>query len=272
MKLSVLTVNWNTSEHLRKCLNSIDERLPDIQHEIIVVDNGSDDGSPDMVRSRHPDVLLIGNGENRGFAAACNQAAARARGEFLLLLNPDIVLEPGAVQELLKFADERPDAAVAPLLALPGNGLQLGPGGLFASTKTAFNHYSLLSRLFPGVFRGIWLRPGGLRRAKQLDWLSGACLLIRRPHFDSAGGFDESFFMYAEDMDLCHRLSEKGARFYLLPVRVIHDHGAAFRSSGSPEYCMDALYNYFIKHHGGRAARRAMLYAWLGLSARAVIL
>lgn len=272
LTLSVVIVNWNTREHLEQCLYSISKHLKDVRYEIVVVDNNSSDGSPEMVRKDFPEVNLVCNRENAGFSAACNQAAELAKGEFILFLGPDVVIGNGTVRELLKFAESNPNAMAGALLRLPTGQFQLGSAGNILTERRAFNHYFFLSRVCQRLFPGIWLYSKQFRRPKEVEWLSGACMLLRSAHFKKADGFDERFFIYAEDMDLCKRLAAHGVKFHLLPqASVVHDQGAAVRKDDSTGYGIEAQYEYCIKHLGREGARRVMFYAWLGLGIRGLV-
>lgn len=223
-KLTAIIVNWNTKDLLRGCLTSLFERTQ-IPLEVIVVDNASSDSSAAMVREEFGDILLIENDENRGFAAANNQAIRLARGRYLLLLNPDTVTQPGALKGMIRFLDEHPDAGVVgPELLWPDGAVQGGAAGYNPSLVTIFSHSYLLSKLFPRFFRGLWLHSQHYGEgAMEVDWISGACLMARAEAVREVGLLDEGYFMYAEDMEWCYRMRRRGWRVYYLPsVQVTH--------------------------------------------------
>ena len=233
LKLSVIIVNWNVKGLLEECLESLhaETALKSRDYEVLVVDNHSSDGSTQMVRNRYPDVRLIVNQENIGFARANNQALGLCRGEYLLLLNPDTVVRPGAVDRILEYAQAHPDAGIigCRLLNMDGS-LQRWTGGLFPSLSRLARHY-----LF---WDNVWSR---YRRRPSLylayetftdldvDWVSGACLRLRRKAIDDII-FNEDFFMYGEDLELCWRLKQNGWRVVYTPAAtILHHHGASMK-------------------------------------------
>lgn len=256
--LSILVVNWNVRDLLRRCLQSILANLPACQLEIIVVDNGSTDGSVEMVRTEFPQVHLIANPDNRGFPAANNQGLAVARGRYVLLLNPDTEVVGNALETMVAFADAHPDVGVVgPML--------LNPDGTVQSSRRRF------PTLLTAVFESTWLQPYAPRRllaryyvldrpddeVQDVDWVTGAALMARREAIEQVGPLDEGFFMYSEELDWCRRFREAGWRVVYLPTaRVIHYGGK------SSEQVLPARHihfqrskiRYFRKYHGAIAA------------------
>lgn len=226
--LSVVIVNWNVRELLRECLRSVrdETRLAD-GSDVIVVDNASSDGSVEMVRTEFPWVHLIVNDVNEGFAKANNRAFSICRGRYVLLLNPDTVVVDQALDRLVDWMEAHPRAAVAGCRLLNTDGsLQRWTGGSFPNLWNVASHYLFLDRLLPSS-----LRPRPMYRVsddasdERVDWVSGACLVVRR---DALLGrlFDESYFMYAEDMELCERLASYGWEIWYTPsTTVVHHHG-----------------------------------------------
>jgi hypothetical protein len=220
--LSICIVNWNTKEDLAKALASLPEgHVAD--REVIVVDNASSDGSPAMVRSRFPAVKLLQNAENVGFSRAYNRALQEATGRYLLVLNPDCVIHPGALSRLIEFMESNPEAgAVGPRLLNADGTLQFScrrfptfAAGLFRNTP--------LGRIFPGnrYSRQYLMMEWDHSLPQEVDWISGAAMLIRRPTLEEVGPLDEGFFMYCEDVDWCYRARQKGWKIYYLPTAVI---------------------------------------------------
>jgi GT2 family glycosyltransferase len=227
--VSVIVVSYNTREMTLDCLRSLaaETRAP---HETIVVDNASTDGSPEAIAAAFPEVRLLAETANHGFAAANNLAATRARGDYLLLLNPDTLVLDGAVDRLLAFARIRPEAGIWGGRTLYGDG-RLNPASCWRRMTpwNLFCRASGLTGLFPGsgLFNaeayGGW--PRDTERA--VDIVTGCFLLIRRDLWQRLGGFDPAFFMYGEEADLCLRAHALGAAPRVTPEAVIVHHGGA---------------------------------------------
>lgn len=234
--LSVCLVNWNTRADLEQAITSL---LADADHwlrragsvvEVIVVDNASTDGSAEMVRTRFPAVALVEAAENLGFARGYNLAASRAAGRHLLMLNPDTVVRPGALSALVEFLDSHPRAGAAgPRLVNPDGSLQYSCRR-FPRPMAALFRNTPLGRLLPGnrFTRDYLMAEWDHDTPRQVDWLSGAALCIRREAWEQVGGFDEAFFMYAEDIDWCLRAHQAGWEVWYVPhAVVVHRIGAS---------------------------------------------
>lgn len=224
--LSIIIVNWNTREHLRACLRSIFDHPPNEPFEVWVVDNASSDGSTDMVRQEFPQVRLIANEENLGYGRANNQALRWAEGEFALVLNSDIEVLPGALQALIDFMRTHPSAhAVGGQLILPSG--QIQPSCSERLTLWAvFCEQMLLAKAFPRsrLFGGYNLTWWSYDSVREVEQVVGACLLLRRQPNGSFPLFDERYFMYAEDTELCHRIRKAGGRIYYVPEAKFKHH------------------------------------------------
>lgn len=251
MILSILIVNWNTHDFLVQCLASIVAHPPDGEYEVIIVDNASADDSVAMVQERFPQAILIGNAANVGFAGANNQAIAHSRGRYLLLLNPDTVVEPGALTALVEFMDAESDAGVAgPLLLNPDGSLQdscyLAPT-IFRELWRLFH----LDNLYPlAQYR---MHEWPLDVPRPVDTVQGACMIVRREVIERSGAMDASFFMFSEEVDWCLRIRRSGWRIYWVPrSRVIHHGGQSTRQVATSMFVQ--LYRgklqYFRKHYG----------------------
>lgn len=230
LALSIIIVNWNTREHLQACLHSIFAYPPDEPFEVWVVDNASSDGSVDMLRAEFPQVRLIANEHNLGYGRANNQALRQARGEFALVLNSDIEVTPGALQTLLDFMRDHPEAwAVGGQLILPSGKIQ--PSCSERLTLWAvFCEQTLLAKAFPRsrLFGGYNLTWWSYDSVREVEQVVGACLLLRRQPDGSFPLFDERYFMYAEDTALCHRIRRAGGKIYYVPqARFKHHLGAS---------------------------------------------
>jgi len=258
--LSIILVNFNDEAHLPECLSSIEVHAGGIDLEVIVVDNASTDGSAALVAERFPRVRLIRNEKNEGFGRANNRAVRESRGEFLLFMNTDVVLHPGALDLLMEEMRTHPDTGVTgPALLTPSGRLQASFGG-----RTGF--FSELAK--KGFLNG--LRTWSLRKETtpyKVRWVSGAFLLTRRQAFLDVGGFDEGFFLYFEDIDLCERILDKGWKVIFLPEAVSLHHGGAVTSArplrSRVEYRKSQL-RFYRKH--GSAVSLFLLKAYLRLS------
>jgi N-acetylglucosaminyl-diphospho-decaprenol L-rhamnosyltransferase len=223
MDVSVIIVNWNAAAVLPACLASLPAALGELTSEIWVVDNASTDGSPAMVEAQFPQVSLLANNVNSGFAAANNQAASQASGRYLLLLNPDTISPPGAFEKLVRFADLRPDVGCAgPRLAHSDGRYQrsawYGFPGLGMALMDAFYLWKI-PRL--PLARQIELDPDKRGEPVSVDHLLGACLLIRRETWQQVGGLDEAFFLFLEETDWCYRARHAGWQIVYQPAITI---------------------------------------------------
>jgi len=275
--LSVVIVNWNTCDELRKCLHSIREADSD-RTETIVVDNASFDESVGMLRREFPWVRLIGNSENLGFAKAGNIGIEAARGRYLFLLNPDTEVEKGAFPALVSFGDENPDVGIfGPKVLNPDGSLQCSCRR-FPTLRAALYRYTPLGRLFPTnpYTRDYRMTDWDHSHPRDVDWVSGAAVVIRREMLDAIGLFDERFFMYCEDVDLGCRAKQAGWRVAYYPaVAVVHVIG---RSSDRNANRMiiefhRSMYLFFKKHYAPRSSFLVRLIVPVGLFlvARAIV-
>lgn len=242
--LSVIIANWNAGHHLAAALDALFAAQGTLHLETVLIDNASEDDSVAMVQTRYPQVQLIINEENIGFAAACNQGIARAHGRYILLLNPDVRVPPRALQTMLAFMDAHPRVgATGPRLQDARGRVQGGAAGREPSFRTIICHATLLSRLLPRFCPGPWLSPAAYNTPTPMsvDWVSGACMMLRRQALQAAGPLDERFFMYMEDIDLCSRLRSQQYEVVCLPdVRVVHDVGVSARQRG-PAFAAEAI-------------------------------
>jgi N-acetylglucosaminyl-diphospho-decaprenol L-rhamnosyltransferase len=225
LDLSIVIVNWNTRQLLANCLESVFACAGSLCLEVIVVDNASGDGSPQWVREHFPQVRLVENTENVGFARANNQAFPLCNAPFVLLLNSDTIVRPGAFQTLLAFLAAHPRVgAAAPKIVHPATRLRVLSCGYQPGVRTLFNQYFFLSSLFPHIhaFRGINLLMGAHDdQPRPVEWLSGAALMVRREVIEQVGPLSEEWFMYAEDMEWCRRMQQAGWMLYHVPEAVI---------------------------------------------------
>ncbi|MEI6313424.1 MAG: glycosyltransferase family 2 protein [Syntrophus sp. (in: bacteria)] len=228
--LTIIVVNWNTVSLLRDCLDSLLGQEMGITHEIIVVDNASADGSPQMVAATFPSVRLICNNENLGFAKANNQAIKEAKGDYVLLLNSDTVVPDNQIfSEWLSFMDRHPEAGASGCRLIKADGVHwVGDAGFKPSLGSIFGYSFFLSKFFPGYFKGIFLNYHVKAAAAEVDWVSGAAFLVRKAILPEVGLLDENVFMYAEDVEWGCRIRSKGYKIFYLPgLVIIHLVGAS---------------------------------------------
>lgn len=230
MDLSILVVSYNTRELTLECLRSVHRETHDCSFEVLVVDNGSQDGSAEAVRRELPGVRVFALDENLGFAAANNLAADHATGEYLLLLNPDTVVLDSAIDRLLEFARERPEAGIWGGRTVFADG-SLNPASCWRRITlwSTFCEVTGLSSLFR---RSAFFDPESMGRwprdsVREVDIVSGCFFLIRADHWRRLGGFDPGFFMYGEEADLCLRARRVGLRPCITPAATIVHHGGA---------------------------------------------
>ncbi len=246
MELSVVIVSYNVRDFLKQSLLSVIKASEQIDCEIFVVDNNSQDGSVDMVRKEYPEVRLIINNFNPGFSAANNQAINQAKGKYLLLLNPDTLVEEEAFSKSIDFMDRHADAGALGVRMVDGEGKFLPESKRAIPTlKSAFFKIFGFSRLFPrsSIFNQYYLSHINSFETSRSEVISGAFMFIRREALNKTGLLDEEYFMYGEDIDLSYRLLQAGYKNYYFPeVRIVHFKGKST--------CRD---NYTDIHHFYRA-------------------
>lgn len=235
MDISIIIVNYNVEHFLEQCLNSVYSALKNINGEVWVVDNNSIDGSMKMVKEKFPEVRLIENKENVGFSRANNQAIRESSGKYVLLLNPDTVVEEDTFEKVVLFMDEHPNAGGLGVKMIDGKGnfLPESKRGL-PTPSVAFYKIFGLSRLFPKSKKFGKYHLGFLDKNKnhEIEILSGAFMLMRKEALDKVGLLDESFFMYGEDIDLSWRIILGGYKNYYYPgTRIIHYKGESTKKT-----------------------------------------
>lgn len=253
--LTIAIVSWNTESLLRNCLRSICSLQQ--SYEVIVVDNASNDGSACMVGEEFPQVRLIRNQENRGFAKANNQALREARGRYLLLLNPDTEIIGDALETMIAFMDSHPDAGALGCQLLNPDGTVQISCGHFPALNNMITESLGLSKLFPKspMFARFKMTYWGHDSECEVDQPSGACLMIRREVWNVIGQLDEQFFMYFEEVDLCYRLKQKGWRIFFTPkAQVIHYGGQSSKQYFDVRIIerYRSMLRYFRKHSSPR--------------------
>ncbi len=277
MKLSVVIVNYNVKYFLEQCLYSVFRAGKDIEMEVFVVDNNSVDGSVDMIREKFPRVSLVENKDNKGFSKANNQAIQLSQGEFILLLNPDTVVEENTFRQIIEFMDLHPDAGGLGVKMVDGKGRFLPESKRGLPTPiVAFYKIFGLSALFPKskTFGKYHLGFLDKNEIHEVDILAGAFMLLRKSVLDKTGLLDESFFMYGEDIDLSYRIVQAGFKNYYFPkTRIIHYKGESTKKS-SVNYVF-VFYNAMIifarKHFSQKNARMFSFLINLAVYLRAAV-
>jgi len=261
MDITVIIVNYNVKYFLEQCLQSVQKALQGISSEIIVVDNNSVDGSVKMIKEKFPDIELIANNANTGFSKANNQAIHIAKGNYILLLNPDTVVEDDTFSKIIAFMNEHPEAGGLGVKMLDGKGnfLPESKRGL-PTPAAAFYKIFGLAKLFPKSRKFGKYHLGFLDKDKihEVEILSGAFFLIRKEVIEKTGTLDEAFFMYGEDIDLSYRIIKAGYKNYYFPeTRIIHYKGESTRKS-SINYVVvfyNAMLIFAKKHFSKENAR-----------------
>jgi GT2 family glycosyltransferase len=256
MKLSIVIVNYNARADLERCLESLHTAEIRAAHEIIVVDNGSVDGALDGAR-RWADVRVIENRANIGFARANNIGIRASSGENILLLNNDTIVLPGAIDRLLAILEARPDVAVVGPRLVDGSGRAELSFGRMIGPFAEFRQKRLARSTQVEALT---------RREHSPDWVSGACLLVRRADAEAVGLLDERFFMYTEDVDFCASIRARGRRILFTPeVEIVHLRGRS--GSSAPKATADAYRRsriaFYRKHHPAWAPILTMYLRYL---------
>jgi len=270
LDLSIIIVNYNVKEFLQNLLHSIDKASQNLSGEIIVVDNASDDGSVELLKSKFPSVKLIENKTNLGFGKANNQALKIAKGKYLLLINPDAVVSEDTFTKMIKFLEEQKDVGLAGCKILnPDGSLQLACRRSFPGPWTSFCKVTGLSNIFPNskMFARYNLTYLDENQTYEVDAISGSFMMLKRKVYEEVGGFDEQFFMYGEDLDLCYRIQKAGYKvFYVHTTQVIHYKGESTKRSSMDETKVfyNAMHLFVKKHLSGSFLVEIILRSAIG--------
>jgi len=265
--LSVVIVSWNVRALLERCLSSLQKchEQGRLECEIIVVDNASSDGSAQMVSQCFPAVRLIASDSNLGFARGNNMGVAHSSGRYILLLNPDTEVLDDALSAMFVYMEHHSDVGALGPQLLFADGRVQNSRRRFPTLATAVLESTMLQQWFPRhrVLSDYYVQDRGDDEEQDVDWLVGACLLIRRQAWEQVGPLDERFFMYSEELDLCRRLKDAGWRVVFIPgARVVHHEGQSSRQV-VPErhiYFQSSKVLYFQKHHGPLTAEALRLF------------
>jgi N-acetylglucosaminyl-diphospho-decaprenol L-rhamnosyltransferase len=227
LKLAIVIVHYNSSADLDRCLESIVACAPRQEHQVIIVDNASRDDGLETVHRRYPDFTWIFSEENTGYSRGCNLGMAQVDAEYYLILNPDIVVQPGALDSLLEFADAHPRAGMVGPQLLNEDGSVQASCRRFYTFTTLLMRRTLLGKIFPNSesVRLHLMKDFDHRSSRPVDWVLGGCLLVRRTAMDRTGPMDERFFLYFEDVDWCYRMWQAGFEVLYSPdARFMHRH------------------------------------------------
>ena len=271
--LTVIIVNWNVKELLRDCLKSIYSQKQTVSLGVFVVDNASADGSVEMVEKEFPQVKLFKNKENVGFARANNQAMRESKGRYVMLLNPDTLIVGDALATMVLFMDNHRDTgAVGPKILNADRTVQLTCGRYSPTLLTELWDFTKLSSMFPEsrIFgkslMGFWSH----NDTREVELLSGACMMVRKETIEQTGLMDEHLFLFAEETDWCYRMRKNGWKIYLnADAEIIHfgEQSVKLSSTNITLESRKSMYLFFLKHHGRPLALsyRTMVFIFIGL-------
>ena len=253
--ISVIIVSWNASDYLRRCLDSIRQAGTSCVQEVIVVDNASEDGSPEMVEKEFPDVILIRSGENLGFARANNLAMKQSTGSMFALVNSDVIVHPGCLDTLASFLIKHDDVGLVGPRVFGGDGNLQKTCRRYPNIWNTVCRILALDRMFPNrqMFSGFELPDRNHEQLTEAEVLSGCLCMARKNAVDKVGGMDEQFFFYGEDIDWCKRFRDAGWKLMFVPEATATHFGGGSTSNAPLRYSIEILratLKYWKKHHG----------------------
>jgi GT2 family glycosyltransferase len=274
-RIDIIIVNYNSTHYLLKCLASVHNSLKrNIKADIHVIDNASVENA-DIVKKAFPGVMVHKNRTNVGFARAVNQCMAGTSAPYILILNPDTIVDVGFFESMLAYMSENPHVAVAGPRIMEADGMTQGSARAFPTPLTAlFGRNALLSRVFPHnplTRRNVLTGQQDMTCARAVDWVSGACMMVRRKAVCEVGMLDGGFFMYWEDADWCKRMSMRGWRTVYVPGAVIVHYVGGSCKNGNGRLLMEfhkSAYRYFCKHSPHRDSSIAKMLVFGALSLR----
>ena len=254
MDLSIIIVNYNVKEFLQNLIHSIEKASSNLTKEIFIIDNASDDGSVDFINEKFPQVKLFANQKNLGFGKANNIGLKEATGEFILLINPDTIVAEDTFEKMIQFFKSDKNVGLAGCKILnPDGTLQLACRRSFPGPWTSFTKVTGLSSLFPNskIFARYNLTFLDENQTYEVDAISGSFMMMRKEVYKKVGGFDEQFFMYGEDLDLCYRIQKNGYKvFYVHTTQIIHYKGESTKRSSLDETkVFYSAMHLFVKKH-----------------------
>jgi GT2 family glycosyltransferase len=245
-ELAIIIVSYNTKGDLENCLRSLHDHPPLATHEIVVVDNGSRDGSAEAVRAHWPHVTVMALNSNVGFASANNAAIRRTESELVLLLNSDTVVPEGAIDRLIAAIRELPGASIVGPRIVDGSGKAELSYGRMMTPLAEWRQKRLVRRASPMKVSSL------TSKTRRVDWVTAACLLVRRSDAEAAGLLDERYFMYCEDVDFCAAVRANGGCVYFTPLsQIVHLRGRSWRSNpgATAESYRRSQLAFYRKHH-----------------------
>ena len=254
MDLSIIIVNYNVKEFLQNLIHSIEKASSNLTKEIIIIDNASDDGSVDFIKEKFPHIKLIANQTNLGFGKANNQGLKISTGDYILFINPDTLVSENTLETIISFLKQNPQIGLAGCKIINDNGTFYLPCKRgFPGPWASFTKLTGLSKLFPKskIFAKYNMTYLDENETHEVDAVSGSFMMIPRTIYNKIGGFDEQFFMYGEDLDLCYRVQKSGYKvFYVPKTQIIHYQGESTKRSSIDE--TKVFYNamhLFVKKH-----------------------
>jgi N-acetylglucosaminyl-diphospho-decaprenol L-rhamnosyltransferase len=270
--LAVVIVNYNAGEYLTRCVGSVFANAGDLEVDVLVVDNASTDGSAHSAARGNPRMRLISNPVNRGLSAAWNQGAGETDSRWILFLNPDAEIWGGDLATFVKIADERPEVALLGPVVRNSDGTIYESGRIFPSVVQAVGHAFLGPFWRGNPFTRAYKQTGWDRLSeREVDWVSGSCMLIRRSAFREVGEFDEAFWLYGEELDLSTRLRDAAwSVLYSPELEIVHEGGVSTgRSRRMTTMHSMSIYRYFAKHRARGWRKVTLPFAWVALRLRA---
>jgi GT2 family glycosyltransferase len=273
VKLSIIILCWNDQQVIANCLQSIYANTHSTEFEVIVSDNGSRDGSIQFIRKNYPQVRVIENGSNLRFAKANNIGIRESKGKYILILNPDTIIHDCTLDKLVRFADEHQEAGAFGCKVLNADGSYQESGRPFPSFR---GEWVRALGLKPLAYLSDWFLPGvyvGWKgdTERRVDWLSGCFILVRGDLLKNIEGFDEQFFYYYEDMDLCRRIWQAGRPIIYTPQMTVTHLGGQSTKRSPLKFVLDSQvtrYRYFYKYYGRPGVRHCRWIALTSLSVR----
>ncbi len=248
-RVAIVIVTYNSARDIDAALRSLTQPAPATTHEILLIDNASSDGTTAGLQARWPGIRLIQSARNVGFAAANNRAIRESTSELVLLLNPDTRVPPGAIDRLVAHLDARPDVAVVGPRIVDGQGRAELSFGSMIAPMTELKQKVLVAGNDRGIAPIVSIVDRMTRQTREVDWVSGACLLIRRADLDAVGLLDERFFLYTEDVDLCASVRARGRTvLFAADTELVHLRGRSSGTGRSASYRRSHL-AFYAKHH-----------------------
>jgi N-acetylglucosaminyl-diphospho-decaprenol L-rhamnosyltransferase len=271
-ELAVVVVNYNAGDYLSRCVTSVFANAGGLELDVLVIDNDSHDGSHHAAERAEPRIRLVENAANLGLSAAWNQGARETDAPWILFLNPDAEIWSGTLAAFVKVGDERPDVAVLGPVVRNPDGSIYESGRVFPTVGQAVGHAFLGPFAPSNRFTRAYQQSGWDRLSeREVDWVSGSCMLIRRDAFERVGRFDEGFWLYGEELDLTTRLRAAGWKVLYTPeLEIVHE-GAVSTGRSRRTHLMHSasIFRYYAKHRASGWRRATLPLAWLALRARA---